>query len=193
MPKTAILILAAGASKRMGKPKQLLPWKNTTLLGNCIKTAKAITADVLVVLGANATLIEAMLPRSVDCIINIGWKNGMGTSIALGVQQIEEKFQPEQLLILLIDQPLIDEAYLKKLLQQNSNNIVATKYGNRVGVPVLFPKTVFKELKNLTSDHGARFLLEKYKEELSVVDAAGKAVDLDTPENYANYFNTYGK
>ncbi|GGG45268.1 4-diphosphocytidyl-2C-methyl-D-erythritol kinase [Croceivirga lutea] len=193
MPKTAILILAAGASTRMGRPKQLLPWKNTTLIGNCIKTAKAITADVLVVLGANATIISDVLPSSVETAINIGWKNGMGTSIAFGVQQIEEKFQPEQLLVLLIDQPLIDEAYLKKLLRQNSNKIVATKYGNRVGVPVLFPRTVFKELKNLSADHGARHLLEKFKDQLLILEANGKAVDLDTPENYANYFDTYGK
>ena len=102
-----ILILAAGSSTRMGQPKQLLPWKNSTLLGNTIETAKALTKNILVVLGAHAELIEEKLPKDVNRIINIGWNSGMGSSIALGVQQLERALGPERILILLVDQPLI--------------------------------------------------------------------------------------
>lgn len=188
-----ILILAAGSSTRMGQPKQLLPWKNTTLLGNTIETAKALTKNILVVLGAHAELIEEKIPKDVNRIINIGWNSGMGTSIALGVQQLERALHPERILILLVDQPLIDSDYLKEMISRAEAPIVATAYGKKIGVPVIFEKSYFEALKDLGADYGARYLLKKYRDSILVLNAAGKEVDLDTPENYDQYYKSYGK
>ena len=84
----AVLILAAGASTRMGTIKQLLPWAKTNLLGHAIEQAKNITEHVYVVLGANATVIKATLDKEIVTILNPDWQHGMGTSIVKGILEV---------------------------------------------------------------------------------------------------------
>ena len=72
------------------------------------------------------------------------------------------------------------------------HQIVATAYGEKIGVPVLFQKSYFDALKGLGADHGARYLLKKYRGSILALNAAGKEVDLDTPENYDQYYKSYG-
>ena len=117
MPSIGVLILAAGTSARMGQPKQLLPWKGTTLLNHTLKNAKAISPDVLVVLGASAERIAAQLPSDVPRVLNSKWQSGMGTSIAIGTAELESSISPEFILILVADQPLLDLAYFEAILR----------------------------------------------------------------------------
>lgn len=185
-----VLILAAGASKRMGSPKQLLAWKNTTLLGNAIKTAKASkAADVYVVLGANASAIRAEISKAeTSAISNKDWQIGMGTSIAAGINYfIEENKSYTAVLILLCDQPLISTAYLDAMIKnfkEKDKGIVATKYGNGAGVPAIFDQKYFKVLMALKGDKGAKKILEHHSTDLLLLDPEGMELDLDTADDY---------
>lgn len=194
--KIAILLLAAGASTRMGKPKQLLPWKNTTLIGNALNVAKQLSDTILVVLGANSEEIKAKISKDIKTITNIGWQAGMGTSVALGVAELEKTANPDSILVMLVDQPLVDFIYLKKMLsavESATDKIVATSYGNRAGVPALFPKSFFSILKKFDADYGAKHLLNTNKDQVVTLNAGGKAVDLDTQANYDEYWKKHGR
>lgn len=185
----AVLILAAGASTRMGRTvKQLLPWKGTTLLGHAISTAKASKADdVVVILGAQASQLHSMFEMSsVTLLENKQWPLGMGTSIACGIAHlIDHQKKWNGALIMLCDQPMVDVDYLNTLIDTFADNvIVATDYGERRGVPALFSKAYFHELAELKADYGAREVLQRHREDVIVLDAAGRTVDVDTPEDY---------
>lgn len=189
--KTPILILAAGASLRMGKPKQLLPWGTNTLLENAINSAKEANNDgVYVILGANKAIIkEQVTDKKVTFITNSAWESGLGSSIAVGMQHIAEtvKVSPDAILIMLADQPFIDASYLNSLLKSfkiNEKSIVATSYGANLGVPALFDASYFKEILKLNKDFGAKELIAKNKEWVSIVFPYEKAVDIDTPSDY---------
>ena len=183
----AILILAAGASSRMGKPKQLLPWENTSLLEHAIRTAKASNGtEVMTVLGANARMIQSHLEEGERCVENPLWQSGLGSSIACGVRELLQSGNTiSGVLIMLADQPLINFKYLNSLIEassDNQNRIIATAYKNRAGVPALFPRSYFDELLKLDKDFGAKQLLER--EEIITISAGDCVVDIDTAEDY---------
>ena len=186
----AVLILAAGTSSRMGRIKQLLPWRTTTLLGNAIENALGIeNSDVFVVLGAHSEKIRERIGKAnVVCLDHRDWKKGLGSSIAFGMRHVitAERTRPA-VLILLCDQPLIDSVFLNTMVEtfeKNKNGIVATAYGNRVGVPAIFDATYFSELRDLGEDKGAKNIIEKYKNDVLILKPDGKEIDLDTLEEY---------
>ncbi|MEO0528512.1 MAG: nucleotidyltransferase family protein, partial [Bacteroidota bacterium] len=116
----AILILAAGGSTRMGNTiKQLLPWKNTTLLGHAISEAKASNAlEVMVVLGAHAHRIRKEInEEEVLTAIHVDWESGLGSSLAFGMRQLWNRNTPlEGVLVMLVDQPLINSDYINRMI-----------------------------------------------------------------------------
>ncbi len=182
----AILILAAGASKRMGQPKQLLPWKESTLLGNAIAQAKAVSNEVLVVLGAHLEQVEPIV-GTVPYIENENWEQGMGTSIAKGIKHLADKTHIEAILIVLGDQPFLNAHYLQKLIstyRETDVGIVATQYGQKSGVPVVFNRNFFSALQALDADRGAHRLMQVHKNQLIAISPEGKALDIDTLETY---------
>tara|TARA_R110002049_G_scaffold233284_2_gene406611 strand:- start:1862 stop:2458 length:597 start_codon:yes stop_codon:yes gene_type:complete len=186
----AILILAAGASSRMGSPKQLLPWKNTTLLGNAIMEAKAIVnTNLFIVLGANEAKIKTELNLKTESyFINPNWQKGLGNTVAFGISQIENSRKKyAKILVMLADQPLIDRVYLTEMItayRASGKSIVATNYGKRVGVPAIFSNQYFSELKKLDHDFGAKEILKKYPLDTLSLDPKGKEKDIDTIEDY---------
>ncbi|MCR9263071.1 MAG: nucleotidyltransferase family protein [Flavobacteriaceae bacterium] len=189
MAKISILILAAGASSRMkGKAKQLLPWKDTTLLGHAIVQAKKVSDSVTVVYGANSEQIKSAIPNTVESIQNSDWELGMGSSISKGVQHIlKENPSPDGILITLVDQPLLDAPYLNQLksgFEKDLSKITATAYGEKVGAPAIFPKHLFLELTQLSGDFGARQIINAHKKQISVLQPEGKEIDIDTIETY---------
>ncbi len=185
MSKIGVLILAAGSSSRMGKIKQLLPYKHTTLLGWTIEQAQASVADeVLCVLGANATEIRVSIKNyKVKTSFNPNYKDGLSSSIVSGIKALENL---DAVLILLADQPFVTSAYLNRLLseyQADEQRIIASNYERSLGVPAVFPKKYFDELKKLSGDKGAKGLLEKYRSELVKVDSEN-LIDIDTLDDY---------
>ena len=184
----SVLILAAGASSRMeGEIKQLLPWGESTLLENAIHQAKGVTDSVYVVLGANAEKILASISIQAEIIHNSNWQLGMGSSISTGLRHILEKENPEALLIMVADQPLIDSTFLsllKKVHVESQTKITATSYHNGAGVPAIFDKSLFLELKELRADFGARRIIKSHKMLVKQIDPQGKEIDIDTKEKY---------
>lgn len=187
-----ILILAAGSSSRMGQPKQLLPWKDTTLLGNAIRNATSSSARAIyVVLGANAKSIRKEIVASeIEVIENPDWQHGIGSSIAIGMKILLKKDNDfDGILIMLADQPLIDKDYLNLMITAFNNQpecIIATAYRNRAGVPALFDKVYFNELEDLENDFGAKELIGKNRDKIFTINPDNKSVDIDTKSEYQN-------
>lgn len=194
--KIAAVLLAAGGSVRMQSTKQSLPWGNTTLLGNAIRSAReSLATEIFVVLGANADKIKEQHSDSViQWIKNEDWKKGMGTSITSAIKHILNNPNSfDAILIMLCDQPLIDSAYLNQIIDTFKNSdkgIIATAYKHRSGVPALFDKKYFSELEKLNKDYGAKDLIFKYSDDVLTIDPKGKELDLDTMEDYNKLVNT---
>lgn len=187
--KTAILILAAGGSSRMGEPKQLLPWKQTTLLGNSIEQALLVKdAEVFVVLGASFKEIRSSIQNfPITILLNELWEQGMGSSISLGVGKIIEKNSFDNVLIMLADQPFVDNNYLsglQKSFYQNLKRIIASNYNDKLGVPVIFGKQFFPDLRALKEEVGAKKLLNQYKSLVEVNNSKFIFEDIDTKKKY---------
>ena len=192
MKKTAILILAAGKSSRMGSPKQLLPYQNTTLLGCAIEHAKNSKASaVFCVLGANAIRIKKSIEKNnVKIIINKEFQHGLSTSIIAGINHLKDK-NFDSVLIMLADQPNVNANYLNKLLtasEEDKNVIIASCYPNKVGVPAVFSKLYFNQLLQLKGDKGAKDLLNNQSSKIIKLNA-NNLLDIDTIQDYQKLIN----
>ena len=185
--KTAILVLAAGASSRMNEIKQVLPYKDSTLLGNALKMAKmSKSAQVFCVLGANKEEIQQKVDfLDIEIIENKEWSAGLGKSIAVGVATIDKNRKYDSVLVMLGDQPFITSRYLDQLISkfnENQSQIIATNYSCRPGVPAVFPRQKFSELIKLSGDSGAKLIL-KNQANIIKLDAEN-TFDIDSPEDY---------
>ena len=187
-----ILILAAGSSSRMGQSKQMLLIKDEPLLRRTVRTALSTNGgNIIVVLGS---VYEEHLPMisdmPVDIVHNEQWDKGIGSSLKAGLRYIVNSELAEALMILVCDQAFVTGEYLDKLINayrkhtQSSTTIVASKYGNTVGVPAIFDKVHFDELLALEDDKGAKKVIMSHSEGLYTVDFPEGILDIDTPEDY---------
>ncbi|WP_268224006.1 nucleotidyltransferase family protein [Sinomicrobium oceani] len=184
-----IIILAAGSSERLGRPKQLLQYQGKSLLQHAIDKALASIADrVVVVLGAYAERIrESVKGREAVFIENPGYTKGMASGIALGTAYLLNNTGREigGILIMLCDQPFVTSEHLDHLFKKQKTTgapVVASYYRARKGVPAVFHRDLFPELIKLEGEHGARDLMRKYETE--TIGFPGGAVDVDTLEDY---------
>ncbi|MDX2071404.1 MAG: nucleotidyltransferase family protein [Haliscomenobacter sp.] len=190
---TGIIILAAGASTRMGQAKQLLRIAGESLIERAVKTALGTTfRPLVVVLGANRELIEPeLLDSEALKVFNPDWPSGMGSSIATGlVFLLEQAPTIQQVLILVGDQPLLEANTLYALVELQARTqapLVVSGYTDTLGVPALFTSTLFAELAALHGAQGAKKLIEKYRDQAVVLDFPEGALDLDTPEDWAAF------
>lgn len=190
MPQSIeVLILAAGSASRFGSPKQLISHHGKPLLQHCIDKANAICPGrVSVVLGANREQIEPLI-SGVRVIYNNQWQQGLGASIAAGVKSID--WSSEALLIILADQIALTTNDLKRLLQAfDGTNTVSSYYAGRRGVPAIFPQSLYADLKELSGDNGAKVLLQRGDIKLVEVDLPQAAMDIDTPEDWADFLDS---
>lgn len=186
--KITALIIAAGPSRRMGEPKQLLAWKNSTLLGHTIEQLKfSKVNEVITVLGAHFDAVEKEIKKYKTPILkNEHWQKGMGTSISCGINHLMEKENRDAVLICLADQPFIDTVYYNKLINsfyEHPSQLIATKYDNRGGVPAIFPNKYFNSLSKLNDDYGAKEIL-KTEKDIILISGAKNLVDIDTYKDY---------
>ncbi|MEP2936158.1 MAG: nucleotidyltransferase family protein [Gilvibacter sp.] len=196
-PNIAILIVAAGASTRFGRPKQLLPWRNSTLIGHAINSAIALQkAHIYVVLGANYRLIKPEIAASgVHILNNENWQEGLGSSIAVGAKYLlENATDLNGVFVMLGDQPLISVAYLEAMhteFGKGAHKIIATSYGDKkYGVPTIFDVSFFAELTKLCDDKGAKGLINQNLDTVTAVDLKPILTDIDTQEDYENLRKT---
>lgn len=190
--KTAILILAAGKSSRMGKVKQLLPIGNTTLLGLAIERALKTNADkTYCVLGANSEVIQKSIKHyPVEIIMNKDYLLGLSSSITKGISYLKSK-DYDALLIMLADQPNLDAKYLNQLMDEHHKEptkIIASYYDGLFGVPAIFPKVYFNQLLNLKGDKGAKHFLNASKGEVLGCNT-DQLTDIDTNQDYKDFLN----
>lgn len=185
----ALVLLAAGGSTRMGRPKQLLPVHGQPLLRHVTQLAlRASVSPVVVVLGANADVIAPCLDGlSVQIAVNPNWSEGLGSSLRCGMEALLTAVpETEVVIVALADQPALPPEHLAQLIArycQGGCTAVASKIGQEPVPPVLFDRSWFDRLRTLTGDTGARALLHERAAEVATVPLATNT-DLDTPEDY---------
>jgi molybdenum cofactor cytidylyltransferase len=189
MSKAAIIVLAAGASTRMGRPKQLLDFEGKPLLRHSVEEACGSGCNpVVVVLGAHAPELRAVLEGlPVEVIVNDRWTEGMGTSIQAGLSLLADR-DVRGAILTLVDQPFITANYLRGLATTHYESlrpIIASKYLGTVGVPALFAREVFPALMALQPDEGCKVVILKHVANAVLVECPEGATDIDTPEDYA--------
>ena len=194
MPKTAILILAAGESKRMGEPKQLLPYNNSTLLLHSIEQANNIKfADVFIVIGAHfADVFKSIRGQKATILKNNNWEDGMGSSLSKGIELIKKKNNYDRVLVTLADTPLVNTEHYEELISlsdETGKRIILTNYDEISGVPAIFDKSLFNELSLLSDNEGAKPVVKKYKKEVLKMDSKIPFFDIDTKEAYQKFLN----
>ncbi len=184
--KIAALILAAGASTRLGQPKQLVQLAGKTLLERACETALSIDNQaVVVVLGAHSEVLKSAIEHlPVKTLVNENWQSGMGSTIACGMAQLPH--DADAVLLLLCDQPFVTHDLLEKLVekwQENPDHVIASAYSGSFGPPAVFGKRYFEELTALNGQQGAKKLMERHREQLLLVDFPDGEMDVDTEED----------
>lgn len=188
--KNAIIILAAGNSSRLGRPKQLLEYKETTLLKNTISEAlKVENSFVILVTGSNNNLIEKELNSSeISIAFNSEWESGMSSSIIKGIQEVLYlNSDCESCILTVCDQPFVTSSVFENLMKESERakkGIAASAYSETLGTPVLFHKKYFEELLELKGQEGAKKLIKKYAEDVASVLFEKGNIDIDTEEDY---------
>ncbi|MBU1342998.1 MAG: nucleotidyltransferase family protein [Proteobacteria bacterium] len=187
--KIAGIILAAGSGSRMGKTKQLLPFKGTTLLGQVIQHARASALhEIIIVLGHCADKIKKTLDLSgTTVVINNAFAKGQSTSLIAGLESISPLC--DAAMFLLGDQPLVSAAIIDRLIDASNTSdapIVIPYCNGRRGNPVIIARPLFSRLKALSADTGARQLFDAFKKSILSVSVQDEAIltDVDTLDDY---------
>ena len=187
------IVLAAGASRRLGQSKQLLKHGSETLLKRAIRLSnEAGASPVIAVLGAHFEIISASVPlHDATVVFNGNWEQGIASSIHAGLRALNGNATGTNgspasgVLLLTCDQPRLTAAHLRQLAEtfaaQTGPSIVASTYAGVLVVPAMFPRAVFSDLLALRGDKGARELLAHPPCPLLAVEFAGGEVDIDHP------------
>lgn len=189
--KTGIIILAAGNSSRLGQPKQLLAYKNTTLLKHTIAAVSNISnAVIIVVTGANKDLIEKELNADkINIRYNPNWESGMSSSINQGLSDLLLLDPDCQSCIFSVcDQPYITPLIFENLIteyQKTAKGIIASSYSETLGTPVLFDKKYFNELLALKGQEGAKKIINRFPDDTISIPFEKGNIDIDTEEDYS--------
>jgi molybdenum cofactor cytidylyltransferase len=186
--KTGVIILAAGSSSRLGRPKQLIEFQGKNLIQKAIKEAQKSKADSLVVvLGWNPDLIKTGFDSDkIPYVINENWEEGMASSMQEGLRFLMENEHPDQVILMLVDQPFVDSKLLDRLIlekEKSGKGILACSYSETLGVPAIFDQSYFEEMLCLKGSEGAKKVILKNSDDVFSIDFPLGAVDLDTEED----------
>lgn len=196
MTTDAVIVLAAGSSSRLGRPKQLIPWQGSTLLAHAAHTAlSAELGPVTVMLGAHAAECRAALAGiAVDIAECAQWAEGMGRTIGAAIAHVALNHPgAEAALITSADQPLVtarDLAAIATARRSSGGRMAAAAYSGTIGIPAVFSRSMFDELRALKGDHGAGSILMTSKAEVIAVPCPAAARDLDTEEDLRTVSDT---
>jgi molybdenum cofactor cytidylyltransferase len=210
VPSIGLVILAAGASTRMGAAKQLLPFRGRSLLRHATEEALASGCrPIVVVLGAHAEQLEQEISElPVRVVVNGRWSEGMGTSIQAGIAALTadaggdeadgQRLAPCPLpvvaaILAVCDQPFFSAGIIHELIaahERSGRALVAATYEGTRGVPALFGRCLFPELTALDGHEGARRVIQAHPDETLAIPFPEGALDVDTPEDYTRLMNT---
>ena len=183
-----VVLLAAGSSSRLGRPKQLVSINGQSLVRRQTQLLEHLrAASTIVVTGAvESEIHQALDGIPVQFVHNPNWEKGMGSSLACAIKQLPERVRG--VLVLLCDQWQIDSHDLKRLIDAWSGNpmcAVAAEWNNIIGPPVIFPRSVFDRLSRLKGEQGARQVLRRGKTEVIRIKMEHASQDLDVPADLA--------
>jgi molybdenum cofactor cytidylyltransferase len=202
---TAAIILAAGSSSRMGggRHKLLLPLDNRSVLAHVIDACLASKArPIIIVLGHQSDQVRSQIKQytmhdDITLVKNVHYQQGMSSSLRIGIQTLLNddnrkgylSYQVDSALIVLGDQPLITPTVIDALIityRTTGTPIVAPLYKGKRGSPVLFDKSLFSELIEVTGDEGGRTVLERHRHEVGLIEIENALAnyDVDTWEAY---------
>ncbi|TAK55657.1 MAG: nucleotidyltransferase family protein [Bacteroidetes bacterium] len=184
------IILAAGASVRMGKPKALLTIEGETFLQRIVRTLRsARVTETIIVLGSQAEEIQGTLQWFEGrVVINSFWQTGQLSSLITGVQALESE-TTHGCLVCPVDHPLFSHSVIVDLLQgfwTSGKNIIIPVYNGKRGHPVIFGKSLFPALHSASQEKGAKEVVHTHRDEILevTVQEGGVLVNIDTPEQY---------
>jgi molybdenum cofactor cytidylyltransferase len=186
----AAIVLAAGASSRLGHMKQLLLFGGKPLVRHVVDTASAAACSpIVVVTGAQAgSVLEALAGSQAQAIENPEWREGIAGSLRRGILALPG--QVDAAIVLLCDQPAVSPALLQSLIAAQRNTgqaIVACRWEHAIGPPALFLRERFPALLALAGDVGARSMLRAAGENLTLVDFPDGHFDVDTPADWERW------
>jgi molybdenum cofactor cytidylyltransferase len=191
MSGVGLIVLAAGGSRRLGQPKQLLSYQGKSLIRHTVDCAIASICDpIVVVVGAYADKVQSEVEDlAISIVENPDWSLGLSTSIRVGVQSLRQgKPSLAAAIITLCDQPFLTSQLINQLVsayQTTQKAIVATYYADTLGVPALFTASVWDKLHELKGDRGAKALIQQWpKEVIASIPFVQGDVDIDTWEDW---------
>lgn len=183
--KVSAILLAAGESKRMGKLKQLMPLGNTTIVEQTIDNLLSSgVSEVIVVLGHRAEeVMKRVATRPIKIAVNPIYHQGMGTSIAAGLNLVDSRAQA--VMLALGDQPFVDSQTLNRLIEEfdtHDKGIAIPTYQGRRGHPIIFSIKYKAQLSGLKGDIGGREIIKEHPEDILevAVECEGIVIDIDT-------------
>lgn len=183
------VVLAAGSSARLGKPKQLIRIGGESLLRRTVRAAlEAGCAPAIVVLGSEAERMRGELAGLAAIpVVNEGWAEGMGSSLRRGMEALGAgEAEPDGVVLLVCDQPGLTAEHLRGLMDRHvaeGKGITASGYGGKAGVPAVFSRELFAELLTVEGDRGAREVIRRHGGEVGVVEWPAGELDVDRPED----------
>ncbi len=190
----AAVVLSAGESSRMGRPKALLPIEGETFIGRIVASLKQTqVGKIVVVLGHNSDLLAAAIrPLAVEILINPNYKLGQLSSLQVAVRNLLPDADCDGILVHLVDHPYIDASLVDRMIQQfyeSKKDIIVPRCHGKRGHPVLFSRALFDELLDAPIDQGAKAVVNAHGNGTLEIDTdeKGITVDIDTPELYRQH------
>jgi CTP:molybdopterin cytidylyltransferase MocA len=189
--RVAAIVLAAGGSTRLGVPKQLIEFRGEPLVRRAARSAgDAGAAPVIVVVGAEAadTILALNGLPFTSTVLNEQWRAGLASSLVTGIRELQQlDARADGALIATADQPLVDEAALRQLLDAFAHGarVVAAEYSATIGVPAVIGREHFDALLALEGDAGAGRWIRSMGDTVRRIPLAEAAVDIDTAEDAA--------
>jgi molybdenum cofactor cytidylyltransferase len=173
----------------MGQPKQLLPFRERTLLRHAVETAVAsVCRPIVVVIGAHAEVVsDELKDLPVTVVCNTDWIRGIGSSLGVAIRSLGAIDDLEGVVITLADQPLVTTEALNRIVEthyRTGKDIVASEYADTYGAPLFLGNRFFAEIAELNGDEGAKRVIARHIEHMTTVPLVEAAFDVDTLVDY---------
>jgi molybdenum cofactor cytidylyltransferase len=185
-PRVTGVVLAAGSSRRLGTPKQLLPYRDTTVLGATLEVARGAGFDQLIVTlgGASQAVRDAVPLDRADVVVVDGFGTGCSASLRVALQQVDPR--AAGIVLMLGDQPRMDPATVRRMIATGPGaDIMVCRYADGVGHPFWFSRGVFDELSQLHGDKGVWKLVRSGRRPVRELAVEGPVpLDVDTWDDY---------